>query len=79
MNNNCGGTSLPVSLTFIGAPAPVSSSSGSTARSQRVTWSSAEDATKEESSVGCHSIEVMGALCHVNEATGVGLGVVSLD
>jgi hypothetical protein len=27
-----------------------------------------------ESSVGCHSIDVIGALCHVKEATGVGSG-----
>ena len=54
--------------------APVSSSSCSTARSQSVTWSSAPDAAKMESSVGCHSTDVIGALCHVKDATGVGSG-----
>ena len=56
--------------------APVSSSSCSTARSQRVSWLSAPEAAKIESSVGCHSMEVIGALCHENEATGAGTGVV---
>ena len=56
--------------------APVSSSSCSTARSQRVSWLSAPEAAKMESSVGCHSMEVIGALCHENEATGAGTGVV---
>lgn len=53
---------------------PASSSSGSTPRSHRVTWSSAPDAANIESSLGCHSMEVMGAWCHVKEATGVGFG-----
>jgi len=53
---------------------PVSSSSGSTDKSHSVTWSSALEAAKVESSVGCHSMEVMGCLCHVNEAMGEGVG-----
>lgn len=50
-----------------------SSSSCSTDRSQRVTWSSEPEAAKIEVSVGCHSTEVMGALCHEKWATGVGV------
>ncbi len=58
---------------------PMSSSSCSTARSHKVTWSSAPDAAKIESSEGCHSIEVIGALCHEKDATGVGPGEFELD
>ena len=35
-----------------------------------MTWSSAPDAAKMESSVGCHSMDVTGAWCQLNEATG---------
>ena len=56
-----------------------SSSSCSTERSQSVTWSSAPEAAKHESSVGCHSIDVMGAVCHEKAATGVGAGALVLE
>lgn len=56
----------------LAGPVARSSSSNSTERSQSVIWSSAPEAAKEESSVGCHSMEVMGAVCHEKEATGVG-------
>lgn len=39
-----------------------------------MTWSSAPEAAKHESSVGCHSIEVIGAVCQEKAATGVGAG-----
>jgi hypothetical protein len=38
-----------------------------------VIWLSAPDATNAESSDGCHSMDVIGALCQENEATGEGL------
>ena len=71
-NSNWGGTPSWLSSS-IGVP--LSSASCSTERSHRETWSSAPDAANIESSVGCHSIEVIGALCQVNEATGDGVGV----
>lgn len=37
-----------------------------------MTWSSAPEATKALSSVGCHSTDVIGALCQLNVATGEG-------
>lgn len=43
-----------------------------------MTWSSAPDAAKTESSVGCHSMDVTGAWCQLNEATGVGSEPVDL-
>jgi hypothetical protein len=43
-----------------------------------VTCSSAPDATKMESSVGCHSIDVIGARCHVKLATGSDVDVAAL-
>lgn len=43
-----------------------------------MTWSSAPDATKIESSDGCHSMEVTGALCQLNDATGAGSEAVDL-
>lgn len=64
-----GGTSFPPPKV---SSIPKSSESCSTAKSQSVTWSSAPDAAKIESSVGCHSIEVMGCLCQVKWATGAG-------
>jgi hypothetical protein len=36
-----------------------------------VTWSSAPEAAKTDVSEVCHSIEVIGALCHEKSATGV--------
>lgn len=54
--------------------APSCSVSASRARSQSVTVSSAPDAAKDDSSVGCHSIEVMGARWKLSAATGVGSG-----
>lgn len=66
-NSSCAGTSFIPADGF-------SSSSSSTDKSHRVTWSSAPAAAKHESSVGCHSIEVMGAVCQEKEATGVGAG-----
>lgn len=56
-----------------------SSSSCSTDRSQRVTWSSEPEAANTDVSVGCHSTDVMGALCHEKSATGVGVLTVSSD
>ena len=50
-----------------------SSSSTSTDRSQRVSWSSAPDAAKTEVSEGFHSTDVIGAVCHEKSATGVGV------
>jgi hypothetical protein len=50
-----------------------SSSSGSTERSQSVTWSSDPDAAKTDGSVGCHSTDVIGAVCQVKWATGLGV------
>ena len=45
------------------------SSSASTARSHNVTWWSSLETAKTESSEGCHSIDVIGPLCHSNLAT----------
>lgn len=75
-NSSCGGTSRPPS--GVSSMAPDSSSSCSTPRSHRVIWSSAPDAANIESSVGCHSMEVMGARCQLKAATGVGSGPVVL-
>ena len=47
-----------------------SSSSCSTDKSHKVTWSSAPEAAKTEVSDVCHSTEVMGAVCHEKWATG---------
>lgn len=38
-----------------------------------MTWSSAPEAAKILSSEGCHSIDVIGAECHVKCATGDGV------
>lgn len=43
-----------------------------------MTWSSAPEAAKHESSVGCHSMDVIGAVCQLNAATGVGAGALVL-
>lgn len=59
-------------------PCGRSSSSSSTERSHSVTWSSAPEAAKHESSVGCHSMDVIGAVCQLNAATGVGAGALVL-
>lgn len=74
-NKSCAGTSLSRSAS---SPVGRSSSSSSTERSHSVTWSSAPEAAKHDSSVGCHSIEVMGPVCQLNAATGVGAGALVL-
>lgn len=57
-----------------------SSSSGSTDKSHKVSWSSEPEAAKTEESVGCHSTDVIGAVCHWNCATGDGvLNVIRLS
>lgn len=57
----------------------ISSSSCSTARSHKETILSALDAAKVDGSLGCHSIEVMGALCQWKDAIGVGVGEEDLE
>ena len=47
------------------------SASRSTAKSHREIWSSDPLTANILDSVGCHSIEVMGAMCHLKVATGV--------
>jgi len=71
---SCAGTSLSRSAS-VGR----SSSSSSTERSHSVTWSSAPAAAKHDSSVGCHSIEVIGPVCQLKAATGVGAGALVLQ
>ena len=73
---SCAGTSLRRSAS---SPVGRSSSSSSTERSHSVTWSSAPAAAKHDSSVGCHSIDVMGPVCQLNAATGVGAGALVLQ
>lgn len=72
-NNNWAGISFNLSASPFCLEGN-SSSSNSTERSHRVNWSSAPEAAKQDESVGCHSIEVIGAVCHEKEATGVGAG-----
>ena len=73
---SCAGTSLSRSAS---SPVGRSSSSSSTERSHSVTWSSAPAAAKHDSSVGCHSIEVIGPVCQLKAATGVGAGALVLQ
>ena len=73
-NSNWGGTStIPPSELGAWRTIGASSSSRSTDRSQRVAWSSDPEAAKTEGSDGCHSTDVMGAVCQVKWATGAGL------
>jgi hypothetical protein len=67
--SNCGGTSTPLFPIIL---SEFSSGSCSTERSHIEIWSSAPDAPKTDSSVGCHSIDVIGAECHLKFATGEG-------
>ena len=67
INNNCGGMDFIWSSTSSSSSPP---SSFSTARSQRVIWSSDPEAANMVLSVGCHSMEVMGAVWCLNLATG---------
>lgn len=62
-NSNWGGTAV---MFPSAGPIGASSSSGSTDKSHRVSWSSEPEAAKTEESVGCHSTDVMGAVCHWN-------------
>ena len=66
-NSSWGGTS---SWPILDVWFTMSSSSCSTAKSHKETRSSAADARKTESSVGCHSIEVIGARCQSKDAAG---------
>ena len=66
MNKSWGGRSFNLSLWS-------SLSSRSTARSHKVSWSSAPDAAKTVLSHGCHSIDVIGAVWCLKVATGIPL------
>ena len=62
MNRSWAGTSATSRRT---ASASLSFSSD---RSHSVIWSSAPDAARTDSSVGCHSIDVIASVCHLNDA-----------
>ena len=66
-NSSCDGTSswLPAELELIGI------SSGSTAKSQIVSRSSAAETASTELSFGFHSSDVIGAVWYRNDTTGV--------
>lgn len=68
MNSSCGGRSFKPPPPVPAMPA--ASSSASTERSQTVSWLSAPDAASIDSSVGCHSIDVIGPCREGNKSMG---------